>query len=49
MKNHEEFKAAIFQKAERFEARRKARNKKILETPCQMRGKPVIIRGSKTN
>jgi hypothetical protein len=32
MKNHEEFKAAIFQKAERFEARRKARNKKILET-----------------
>lgn len=32
MKNHEEFRSAVFEKAKKFEAKRKARNKKIAET-----------------
>lgn len=32
MKSYEEFRSAVFEKAEKYEARRKARNKKIAET-----------------
>ena len=34
MKNHEEFRNAVFEKAERYEAKRRARNKKIAEITC---------------
>ncbi len=32
MKNHEEFRATVFEKAKKYEAQRKARNKKIIES-----------------
>lgn len=34
MKNHEEFRATVFEKAKKYEAQRKARNKKITEIAC---------------
>ncbi|MBQ8497964.1 MAG: hypothetical protein IJ489_11000 [Clostridia bacterium] len=34
MKNHEEFRNAVFEKAEKYKARQKARNKKIAEISC---------------